>query len=109
MKKVISILAITLLMVGMTDVTAFAHGGHGKGNGAQQQLRYEQCTVDGCNVLGVHQHNGIWYCNQTGREGSYEVCTVEGCTQLGLHEHDGVYYYCSFHGTGRGCGKGLNQ
>ena len=109
MKKAISILAIMIVAVSAMSVTAFAHGGHGTGNRARQQPRYELCTVDGCDAAGAHQHDDTWYCSQTGWQGDYEACTVEGCTELGLHEHDGVSYYCASHGTGRGCGEGRRQ
>ena len=91
MKKAISILAIAVLMVSMLSVTAFAHGGHGNGYraGTQQQPCHELCTEDGCDVVGPHQHDGVWYCNQTVNCADYGVCTVEGCTEIGLHEHTG--------------------
>lgn len=107
MKKAISILAVTMLVLGMVSVTAFAHGGHGLGSGTGH--RYEQCTVEGCEAVGPHRHGDTWYCSRTWEEGNYELCPVEGCSQLGLHEHDGTYYYCASHGTGRGCGRGWNR
>jgi len=109
MKKALSVLAIAVLLISMMSITAFAHGGHGAGNKAGQQPRYELCTVNGCDVAGAHQHDGVWYCSHTCGQGDYEVCTVKDCAQLGLHEHNGTYYYCAYHGTGHGCGRGWNQ
>lgn len=110
MKKAISILVIAVLIISMMSVAAFAHGGHGNGHRAQvRQPCYELCTVAGCDVVGPHQHDGVWYCSQTGRRVNYEICTVENCTQIGLHEHNGVYYRPANCDTGRGCGRGLNQ
>lgn len=110
MKKAISILVLAVLIAGTMSVTAFAHcGNSGNGGRMLQQSQYALCTVDGCDLLGQHQHDGAWYCGQTGLQGNYEVCTVAGCTQLGLHEHDGTYYYCANRGTGRGCGRWQNQ
>lgn len=101
MKKMISIFVITALIVGMTSITAFAHGGHG--SGIHRQSRYELCTVSGCDAVGPHQHDGSWYCGQTGRRGDYEICTVKGCAQQGLHEHNGTYYYRANRGAKHGC------
>lgn len=106
MKKVFSILAAVILLAGLMNVTALAHGGHGKGSGAARQSHYELCAVENCEAVGQHRHDGVWYCGPAGWQGNYEKCTVEGCTQLGLHEHSGEYYYCASYGTGHGCGGG---
>jgi len=109
MKKAISVLVITVLLISMTGMTAFAHGGHGSGSNARQKPRYELCAVSGCDAVGAHKHDDNWYSSHTCGQGDYEVCTVKDCTQLGLHEHNGVNYYCAYHETERGCGRGSNQ
>ena len=96
---------ISLLMLGIMRTTAFAHGGHGRGNQVNPQPRHELCTVASCEQIGAHQHGDLWYCSQTGRTGSYAVCSVAGCTELGLHEHNVEYFTCQNHGTGLGRGK----
>jgi len=110
MKKVFAILAVTVLMVSMISVTAFAHGGQGSGNRANPRPQYALCTVDGCEVVGVHQHGDDWVCSQTGCIGSYKTCTVSGCTELGLHEHNGEYYHCqNYNSTTHSYGHGRHH
>lgn len=98
MKKVVSILAVAVLMISVLSITAFAYGGR-----MRQQPQYELCTVDGCDLAGLHQHDNSWYCSQTGLQNSYEICTVDDCTQFGLHEHDGTYYRAFRNGGRGGC------
>ena len=109
MKKIFSIFAIAFIITSMMTTTAFAHGGHGRGNGqAVQQTGYALCTVDDCEIAYSHQHATNWYCGQAGLSGDYEVCKVAGCTAIGLHEHDGEYYHCRNYGTGNGVGRGCH-
>lgn len=109
MKKVFSVLAITLAMVSMLSVTAFAHGGHGHVKRTKSQPQHAVCTVKDCTETGSHQHDGNWYCSQNGNTGDTAVCTVDGCSELGLHQHDGVDYYCQNHGAGVGHGRGHHR
>lgn len=106
MKKTISILILVALMVSMISTVTLAHGGKDHNGATRQQPRYKLCAVDGCDLIGPHQHDGIWYCSQTGVCANYEICSVEGCTEIGLHEHDGAYYRCANFSARRGCGRG---
>lgn len=108
MKKVFSILAITVLMVSMMGITAFAHGGgrgQSKANRADSKPLCNLCSVESCEIIGSHKHDDSRHCSQTERTDGYEVCTMVGCGQLGLHEHDGEYFYCQNHDAGHGCGR----
>lgn len=109
MKKVFSILLVTVLIVSMMGSTAFAHGGHGRHKQSNQDSRYALCTVDECDELGRHQHDDVWYCSPVEKQESYAVCTVDDCTELGLHQHNGEYYYCQNHDTDYGCGRHKNR
>lgn len=106
MKRVSFMFITVILLAVMMSTTAFAHGGHGRGNHhTAPQSGYAPCTLADCAIAHSHQHNGNWYCGQAGLAGDYEVCTVDGCTAIGLHEHDGAYYHCQNYGTGRCGGK----
>lgn len=100
MKKVFSVLVITILLISMTSITALAHGGHKMGNKSALQARHRICTADSCEATGLHQHDKLWYCNQACEQSDYKICSVKDCTQLGLHEHNGVIYHCSSSDTG---------
>lgn len=112
MKKIVLYLTVGALLAVMLPVSAFARGGHGGGhhgggrsNGSAAPM-YALCTADGCEVYGPHEHDGSWYCNQSGINwNNYGVCTAEGCDVLGLHEHDGTWYHCANYPNGGGyCG-----
>lgn len=110
MKKAISILALVVLLVSMTTVTAFARcGGRGWGTTEARQPLYEACAVDDCELAGMHQHDGVWYCDQNGWQGNYDVCTVDGCEIPGMHEHNGTYYHGANGGNWGGCGRGITR
>ena len=108
MKKTVLSLAAVVLLAVMLPVTAFAHGGHrgGRHGYVSGTPQYALCAVDNCEIYGPHEHDGGWYCNQSGINwDDYGVCTVEGCDILGLHEHNGTWYHCANYPNGGGyCG-----
>ena len=109
MKKILSIIAVAILMVSTLTMTASAHGKHGNGN-HNSQPQNVSCNVTGCDKTGYHQHNnGHWDSRHSEFTNYTSVCPVDDCTKLGLHEHDGKYYYCKSHSIGLGCGKGHNR
>lgn len=103
MKKVICGIAAVVMVMGLST-TALAHGGHGRRHRqTADPVGYAPCTVDGCEVIHSHQHDGSWYCGEAGLKGEYERCGVDSCTETGLHEHSGVYYHCrDFSGSTHG-------
>lgn len=70
MKKMISLIALTLLLCSAMSVTTFAHG-HGKGHhNTTRQSNYKVCTVEGCVETGLHEHSGqYYYCRNHGAGG----------------------------------------
>ena len=108
MKKSILVLVVFLVTL-MLPVSAFAAGGHHRGrrNTGTGTPQYELCTVADCEIYGPHEHDGSWYCNQSGANWSnYTACRLEGCDILGLHEHNGTRYHCSNYPNGGGNGGG---
>ena len=99
MRKVISVLIVCILMGSVLTVAALAHGGHGSGARSSAQPRHGLCTVEGCTETGAHQHDGSWYCSQTGCTGIHTACTVAGCTEYGLHEHNSTNHSVKNHGA----------
>lgn len=104
MKKTIAALLVTAIVLSaMGAATLAACGGGGRGVQVRQQQAprtvqtsqltqptwYTLCLVTGCELLGPHQHDGVWYCAPCG--GQYAVCLTD-CDILGLHEHDSVWY-----------------
>lgn len=90
-KKVVLALALTAaLAAGTSSVDAWAHG-HGGGH-HRTRTTYELCDVEDCNIVGLHKHDGTYYCGHFIGDGHdyHEVCTVEGCLLVEEHEHDGV-------------------
>lgn len=61
MKKVVSVLLLTVLLIGAASATAFAQCGRGMGYAAKQAPVYAACTVEGCDQLGLHEHDGTYY------------------------------------------------
>lgn len=105
MKKAIWGIAAIVMVMGLST-TALAHGGHGRGHGQTTAIAgYAPCTIDGCQVVHSHQHDGGWYCGEAGLKGEYERCGVDSCTETGLHEHNGAYYHCRdfYRGRAKGC------
>ena len=60
------------------------------------------CTVSGCEISGVHEHNGKSYAGHYLGDGheNHQVCTIPNCTETGTHEHDGKTYYGHHNGDG---------
>lgn len=88
-KKVVLALALTAaLAAGTSSVDAWAHGG----GHHRTRTTYELCDVEDCNIVGLHKHDGTYYCGHFIGDGHdyHEVCTVEGCLLVEEHEHDGV-------------------
>ena len=99
MKKLISVILVSALLISLSGTSVFAFSGRGiySGDSARQQ----RIT-----------RSELW--QQSMRQGELEICSVEDCTIRGVHEHDGVYYRCSYYctetrrglGIGRGRGTG---
>lgn len=53
---------------------------------------YSMCGVEGCNIMGMHDHNGAYYYGHYYGDGHdyHAVCNVQGCTMTGAHDHNGV-------------------
>lgn len=114
MKRVVFSIATAILLIAALSITAFAYGDRHGGNrvNANVNSQFALCAVEDCEVYGPHEHDGTWYCNQSGVNWSdYEVCTVDGCDITGLHEHDGTWYHCANYPSGGGCcgGRGRNR
>ena len=91
-KAVIGLALAAALVVGQTAVTAAAHGHGGcHGSGSRQPV-YSLCNVEECNIVGLHKHDGTYYCGHYIGDGHdyHEVCDVEGCTLIWEHAHDGT-------------------
>lgn len=107
-KLAVSLLACALLFTGGSAISAAA---------ASQTTELPYCTIEDCNVMKNHWHDGFYYCGHSLDDGcDYHVaCDVEGCNRTREHTHDGVTYlgHCntdghSWHSTGhhrsgRGC------
>ncbi|MCL2050705.1 MAG: hypothetical protein FWG91_03085 [Lachnospiraceae bacterium] len=112
-RKIALALCFALIIATMFPTAAYARGGHGKAHHGGKRIsvsaspRFALCPADNCEVYGPHEHDGDWYCNQSGINWSkYAVCEAEDCTILGLHEHDGAWYHCADYPYGGGsfCG-----
>lgn len=66
MKKIFSVLAVTMVLTSAMVMTSYAHGGHSGKNHTNRQTCYELCTTADCDVVGAHQHNDHWYCSRSG-------------------------------------------
>lgn len=110
MKKVILALVV-ILAVGQSSMTVMAHGHGGyrsyrnynyQNNVAAPTVTYALCNVADCNVMGLHDHDGTYYCGHYMGDGHdyHQLCSVQGCTMTGVHDHDGVA--CMPHSAGDG-------
>ena len=87
-------------------VPAFAH--HGGRSYIRRAVRYAPaCTVEGCEAVGRHVHDGMTYCGTHHGDGvcaascySVPACTVEGCEIAGRHVHGGTTYCGTYHENG---------
>lgn len=104
-KKIVLALALTgALAVGASSVQVWAHG---HGGCHRRQPAYELCEVEDCHIVGVHEHDGTYYCGHFIGDGHdyHEACSVEGCTLTCEHEHDGVICLpCCENGVGNPAG-----
>lgn len=87
---------LAALMIAALILPASAHGHHGGGNHngtrtAAQTATVALCTVEDCDTLGQHTHDGVTYCgyeHTSGScDGSHQLCTVDGCITVGAHTH----------------------
>ncbi|GEM_PF-2097691 len=69
---------------------------------AQKTNDYNICTVNGCNITGIHQHDGKDYAGHYYGDGheNHQICSVANCTETGTHEHNGVTYFGHHNGDG---------
>ena len=61
--------------------------------------------MEGCELAGRHDHDGVTYCGNCHESGYCDgaclaLCDVEGCTLTGRHDHDGVTYCGNRHACG---------
>ena len=129
-KRILS-LFLSAVLLAITAVPAYAHGGchggghHGRGRWDSTQ-QYQSapapapeasapaqpqgtpvCPYGDCATAGRHYHDGVLYCGYA-HEGGYcdgncvGLCTVEGCEIVGRHSHDGSYY-CGYAHDGGFC------
>lgn len=95
-KKVVLALALTAAIAATTSgVSALAHGHGGGGcHGRRQAATYDLCDVEDCHTVGLHKHDGTYYCGHYIGDGHdyHETCDVEGCLLTCEHEHDGSVY-----------------
>ena len=107
-KKVVLALALTAAIAATTSgVSALAHGHGGGCHGRRQAATYDLCDVEDCHTVGLHKHDGTYYCGHYIGDGHdyHETCDVEGCLLTCEHEHDGsVYLPCSDY-----CGSGTSS
>lgn len=102
MKKRALILLLACVTALALMVPALAHGHHGGNRG---QTRVTVCTVEDCDAVGRHVHDGVTYCSYAHENGVCDgkclaLCTVEGCTTAGPHTHNGVTYCGADHECG---------
>ena len=106
MRKIISVILMTVMLVSLSGISVVASGNRERGNG--NCTRRQQATVS----QDVQQPE---------RQMRLRVCAFEDCNNQCIHEHDGAYYRCSYypceyctghrdclsHGAGRNrCGSG---
>lgn len=86
-KKVVSIALACAVVAGVGSTTVYAHCRRGVTN-------YSLCTVEDCNTLGNHWHDGVCYSGHTLNDGHdyHQVCSVANCTLTTTHVHNGVTY-----------------
>ena len=82
MRKVISVILMTVLLISLSGISVVASGSRERGNG--NCARRQQDTVS-------------QEAQQPERQMRLEVCTFEDCNNRGIHEHDGVYFRCSYY------------
>ena len=58
------------------------------------QADYSACPIEGCTLLGMHEHDGVWY-----------RCSLYGTTC----PSDGTSGYCGGLGAGAGAGNGAGN
>lgn len=78
------------------------------------------CTVEDCNTMKTHWHDGVRYCGHSLDDGCewHVACDVDGCNLTYAHEHDGVicmghcstdghdWHTVTSHHSSRHCGSG---
>lgn len=89
MKKVITILTVSALLLVALPVTVFAHGHSSKGTTSQS---YAICTAENCNTVGEHEHNGTTYSGHFVGDGHnyHQTCNIKNCMKTGSHDHNGT-------------------
>lgn len=85
-KKTASILIAGALIAAMGVTSAFA---------AASTQSYPVCTVSGCTLTDVHQHDGITCAAHSVNNGHtyHSSCSLSGCDQSGAHaSHSGGHH-----------------
>ena len=92
MKKIVILMAVFWLL----PIFAFAHGGHGQGNG--QHNNYSLCGFNDCYVQNVHHHNGTYYAPHYFRDGHsyHQQCNSSGCNYTTVHLHNGHHFFPNY-------------
>lgn len=91
MKKAISIITVAILVLGLMNVTVFAHGHRGSGTTTPA---YKLCSLENCNVVGNHKHNGIVYTGHSMSDGHnyHQLCNIKSCNKSLSHQHNSQTY-----------------
>lgn len=99
MKKILAYGSAGLLAAGLMVMPVSAHGRHAQTTVLADQV-CELCTVEDCEIAGLHTHDDQTYCGYDhacgycdGSCGVVGICDVDGCTQTGRHVH-GEQTYC---------------
>ncbi len=99
-KRLVHCAAAFTLAAVLLASTSLACGWHHRR--VSSEVRYALCSVEGCETVGRHTHDGITYCGYAHASGFCDgtcaaLCSAEDCQITGRHTHDGVTYCGSAH------------